>query len=325
MNINPLGCPEKLKEAMIKAVERVEEYPDIRYERLKNAIAGKYSTDVENVLVGNGASELFMAVLEAVRPGKVLLTAPSFSGYEYAANAVGAEVKRYFLKDKLNFRLDEDFSESITDDVDCVILAIPNNPTGDIADTGLIEKIADTGKLLILDECFISLTEKSENSFIFRLRNYNNVIVVRSFTKSFAIPGVRLGYAVCGDEVLARRIGGCLPEWNLSVLAEEAGLEALADEGFLKDSRKIIAAEREFLSFELSELGFRVIPSEADYILFYEKSNTGLKDKLIEKKILIRDCSDYYGLENGWYRIAVKKHEDNIELIKRLKEIRYGT
>lgn len=323
VNINPLGCPQKLKEAMVRAVEKVERYPDIRYEKLKNAIAVKYGVDKENVLVGNGASEIFMAALGAFCPKKVLLAVPSFSGYEYAALAVGAEVKRHFLRREDDFRLKDDFIESITDDVDCIMLASPNNPTGDIADIDIIKRIAETGKLLILDECFLSLTDRNKDSFIYKIAE--NVCVVRSFTKSFAIPGVRLGYAVAGDAMMAQKISGCLSEWNVSIIAEEAGLAALEEENFLKESRDVIAAERKYLSDELVRLGFDVIPSSADYILFGADGRKDLKTKLIEKKILIRDCSDYYGLENGWYRIAVRKHEDNVELIKELKVIADGT
>ena len=180
--------------------------------------------------------------------------------------------------------------------------------------------------MLLVDECFLALSGGDKDSLIHCIRSESlPAVVLRAFTKTFAIPGVRLGYAVCSAP-MAERIQRELPEWNLSVFAQYAGRAALetvagGTSGYLAASVEMIAREREFLSEELEKLGFRVFPSDANYILFQSR-DWELHQKLLDKGILIRDCRDYHGLTAGFYRTAVRTHRENTALLRCLRNIK---
>ena len=313
VNVNPLGVSENVKKAITEAVNKNENYPDIQCQTLKRKLSEHFGTEESRILVGNGASEIIMAVCHYIKPGKVLLFAPGFSGYRSALEAVGADLIYVYDVEKFPEEI-----EKLRPDI--VFLTNPNNPTGQLTEKSLLEKIysacGKAGSLMLVDECFIELTGKSREyslSASLRDRGMDRLIILRAFTKSFAIPGVRLGYALCGDEGLAAGIGRNMAEWNVSVLAQKAGIAAMEEDKYLKDSASYIRQEREFLIGELEKLGFKVSVSSANYILFYSKKE--LYRLLLEQKILIRDCSDYVGLKQGYYRIAVRKHEENVRLI----------
>lgn len=339
VNTNPLGMPERVKKALTEAVEESGNYPDIRAERLKEAVAKWGGFREEMLVFGNGASELLLAAVHAVKPGKILIPMPSFFGYEKAAEAAECEVVYWEMKPGENYCLTKNFLDSLTADVDMVFLANPNNPVGNLLEPELLEKIAErclaNDSLLVLDECFIELTGKEKShSFVGKLNRYPNVVVLRAFTKVFAIPGVRLGYAVC-EEAFAEQMKKHLPEWNLSVFAQKAGVAATEETGFVERSASYVAEERAYLEEVLKKEGCFVYPGEADYLLFSvgkHDDRTGEKkepdgkaegelldrggertlyERLLERGILIRDCSNFRGLSGGFYRIAVKSKEEN--------------
>lgn len=170
---------------------------------------------------------------------------------------------------------------------------------------------------MVLDECFIEFCEK-ENSIVQKLTTYRNLLIVRAFTKIYAIPGVRLGYLMCSDKELLQKIRVQLPEWNLSVFAEAAGIACLQQQEYLKKTVEYVAAERKFLTEKLQNLGLQVILSDANFILFY--SEKPLYKKLLQKGILIRDCKNFQGLSEGYYRVAVKSRRENEILEKAIGE-----
>lgn len=324
VNSNPLGIPDSVKDALHEAVGHCEQYPDIRAEKLAESVSQMTGVGTEHLLFGNGASELFLAIIHAVRPKRIVIPVPSFFGYEKAALASDAEIGYYEMKERAGFALDEGLLEQLTGDTDLLFLASPNNPVGNLLDGALLEKIAAVCRekriTVVLDECFLEFTGEEERlSFKNRLQEYPNVLVVRAFTKIFAIPGVRLGYLFCGDGNLTERIKNQLPEWNLSVFAQAAGAAACREKEYLEKTVRFIKTEREYLSGELRRLGFRVYPSAADYLLFY--TSVPLYDLLLEKEILIRDCGSYRGLKKDYYRIAVKQHGENETLIREIERL----
>lgn len=324
VNSNLLGIPDSVKNALHEAVGHCEQYPDIRAEKLAESVSQMTGVGTEHLLFGNGASELFLAIIHAVRPKRIVIPVPSFFGYEKAALASDAEIGYYEMKENAGFALDEGLLEQLTGDTDLLFLANPNNPLGNLLDGALLEKIAAVCRekriTVVLDECFLEFTGKEERlSFKNRLQEYPNVLVVRAFTKIFAIPGVRLGYLFCGDRELTERIKNQLPEWNLSVFAQAAGAAACREKEYLEKTVRFVKTEREYLSGELRRLGFRVYPSTADYLLFY--TSVPLYDLLLEKEILIRDCGSYRGLHKGYYRIAVKRHGENETLIREIERL----
>lgn len=330
VNTNPLGMPERVRKALMEAVEESGNYPDIRAEQLTGAVAAWGGFREEMLVFGNGASELLLAAVHAKKPEKILIPVPSFLGYEKAAEAASCEVIYWEMKAEERFCLKESFLECLTDEIDMVFLANPNNPVGNLLQPELLEKIAekcrDKNIFLVLDECFLELTGKEKShSFAGKLEQYPNVMVLRAFTKLFAIPGVRLGYLIC-EETLAEQIKRQLPEWNLSVFAQRAGAAAVEESGFAERSAAYVAKERAYLEEVLKGEGFSVYPGEADFLLFSVDNNGDsaedtLYDLLLERGILIRDCSNFRGLSRGFYRIAVKSEEENRKFARELHDI----
>ncbi len=328
VNINPFGMPQRVREALDAAVAWCERYPDIRSEALRDAIAGAKGIAPADIVCGNGASELFPAILRAVHAKKVLLPVPSFYGYEYAAKSVGAEICCHELLETDGYAVTERFLTAIGEGVNAVFLAVPNNPVGTVVEPELLEKIAERcqkyGVTLILDECFVMFTGAEERySFLKKYRNYPGVVIVRAFTKLYAMPGVRLGYLVCSDAALTEAIRADLPEWNLSVFAQQAGCVACGQRAYVEHSVAFVCRERAWLTEQLSEIGITVFASNANFLMI--KDGRPLAKELLKRGILIRDCSNYRGLSAGYYRIAVRRREENERLLAALAQVTGGS
>ena len=334
VNTNPAGVPERIKNSITDSLDKLEYYPDPESFELRSAIADKFAVAADNVLLGNGASELLMAAIHAIRPAKVLLPVPSFKGYEYAARAEEADIV-YWQMDEA-FDVTDKLCETQDGSIDLLFLADPNNPTGRYIEheclRTILDKCLELGIKVILDECFMELSDDPDgHTCTNELERWPNLLVLRAFTKSFAIPGVRLGYMLGSDKELMSCIKRQLPEWNISILAENAGIAALEDTGIIEEGKKIISEGRRYLAAELSRFGFDVVKSDTGYILFSCDDGPDLYEELLKREILIRDCSDYIGLpgltgdgrkkEPRFYRIAVRPMEENKELIINLREI----
>lgn len=329
VNINPLGIPHSVKEAMSDALSYADRYPDMACSGLKKAISEYFtqqgcSIQSEDVIPGNGASELFMAIAHAIKPQKAVLPAPGFFGYEHVLRAVGCDIGYFLLDEQSDFspaaRLDA-LMDMLTDDTDIFFIANPNNPTGYLADSTFMKQIIGHCKqkhiYVVADECFMGFCEKNY-SVLSLLCDYDNLIVVRAFTKLFAIPGVRLGYMLSKNETVRQKVQRNLPEWNVSVLAQMAGDACIMESEYIKETASYVSRQRRLLSDGLKKLGFKVYKSDADFILFY--SNLPLYDILLNKGILIRDCSNYVGLSEGYFRVAVKTYDENVRLLKVIGE-----
>lgn len=326
VNINPFGIPDKVKEALFQAVSLCTQYPDDKVFDLTQKLAGKIGISPECLLFGNGASELFWAIVHAIKPKTVLIPVPSFSGYQKAAVCEDCEMRFYYMKEKDAFSLTEDFLVELTDSKkenrpDLIFLANPNNPTGSCIPAELlcrIVKLCREEKIwIVVDECFLAFTQRQEDTLLQEAVRSPYLIVVRAFTKIYGIPGVRLGYLVSEREMVLR-LKKHLPEWNVSLLAQYAGAAALEEDDFVKQTSSYIKEQRAYLKTELEKLGITVFPGEADYLLI--NSDSKLYEKLLARKILIRDCSNYFGLREGYYRIAVKKRNENEQLLAAVKE-----
>lgn len=333
VNLNPLGPPKTVQDALAAALNHVEEYPDPEYRELRRGLANYWQVAEKQLVLGNGASELILGIIRTLAPKTCMVTAPCYSGYETALNAAApsCRIHRIPLRAEDDFTLPENICQEIARvKPNLLILTNPNNPNGKRISANRLREIADAcrtaGTVLLVDECFLALSGGDEDSLIHCIRSEAlPAVVLRAFTKTFAIPGVRLGYAVCSAP-MAERIQRELPEWNLSVFAQYAGRAALetsagGTSGYLAASVEMIAREREFLSEELEKLGFRVFPSDANYILFQSRDRE-LHQKLLDKGILIRDCRDYHGLTAGFYRTAVRTHRENTALLRCLRNIK---
>ena len=171
-----------------------------------------------------------------------------------------------------------------------------------------------------MDECFLDFVPEPEKYTLKAfLEEYENLFLLKAFTKRYAIAGVRLGYGLCGNKELLEKIESVCQPWNVSSMAQAAGLAALEEKAYVEEGRQITFKEAAYLKKEIEVLGYKVYPSMANYVFFEGSEN--LYEQLEKKKILIRDCSNYTGLSKGYYRVAVKMHEENEKLIQALKEL----
>lgn len=322
VNINPLGMPEGVEEALHAAVGRCHEYPDMEAWKLKKAVCSEWNIQDEYLLFGNGATEIFMGIIHAIAPKRIMIPVPSFYGYEYVAEAAGSEILYFPLKEERQFLPDEDLLQSLTEDMDLLFLANPNNPTGKQMNRAYLEKLLKTCRdkkiWVVLDECFIEFCG-SECSILSEIEKYDNLLLVRAFTKIYAIPGVRLGYLICSNSAMLEKVRRQLPEWNISTFAQEAGIACVGQSAFIAETVEYVRRERWFLTEGLRQLGLRVFSGEANFLLIF--SDKPLYEELLKRGILIRDCANFRGLSKGYYRIAVKRREENEILLKAIGEI----
>ncbi|MCC8126529.1 MAG: aminotransferase class I/II-fold pyridoxal phosphate-dependent enzyme [Clostridiales bacterium] len=327
VNCNPLGMPDPVKEALRSSVESWAVYPDRYCDELREKLAEKLEVKKEWILCGNGAAELIYDLVAAVRPRKARVPVPSFTEYEAALSRTGCAVFYEKTRKEERFRLDiGNYRKKISDDTDLVILCNPNNPNGFAVNEWDVRELADRcrkkGAVLLVDECFAELTEKPQQySVISACGKYPNLVVLRAFTKTFAMAGLRLGYLVTSDRNLLEKIRRYRQPWNVSVPAQVAGIAAVSDvsEDYLKKSRELIAAERIYLTEKLAAMGFHVFPSAANYLLF-ESPVPELYEKCLKGGLLIRDCSDYQGLVGGFYRISVRTRRENEEMLEIIRK-----
>jgi len=322
-NTNPFGTPQGIIDAVRTALPEMHRYPDPYCRKLTQAISDFEEVSREYILCGNGAADLIYAYCEAVRPKLAVELAPTFSEYALGLERVGSWVERYYLRQENKFELGEGFLPYLTETKpDAVFLCNPNNPTGKIVDAELMKQILvlckQNSTCLFVDECFLDLSDSGESLKQY-LANYRNLFILKAFTKSYGMAGIRLGYCMSSDSELLEKMSQSTQPWNVSSIAQAAGVAALQEKAFLQKTKDLIVVERQWLKRELEQLGFRVFPSSANYLLFYGPAD--LHIKLKEKKISIRNCDNYYGLGPGWYRIAVRLHEENIRLIQAIKEV----
>ena len=323
-NVSPLGTPRSVTDAIERALPELYRYPDPYCRTLVQTISEYEGVPKNFVLCGNGASELIYAYCGAVRPKRAMELAPTFSEYSLALRRTGCEVVRFALKQEENFDLRENFLPILArEKIDALFLCNPNNPTGRLIADDLLEEILricrEKNIALFVDECFLSLSDGGVD-LTPSLSDFPQLFILKAFTKSFGMAGLRLGYGLSADEALLRKMSAAVPPWNVSALAQAAGVAALGDAEFLERNRAVIRAERPRLEERLRELGFWVCPSQANYILF--RGEAGLADRLRERGAAIRDCANFEGLGPGWYRAAVRLREENDALLDAMRRVR---
>lgn len=324
-NINPYGTPPAVKQAVVDAMELLCQYPDPYCRELVAAIADHEGVPKEYIFCGNGAADLIFSLCMAKRPRKAMVLAPCFSEYETALTAAGAQIDHYYLHQEDAFCLTEAFLPVLSQwDGEMLMLCNPNNPTGQTIDPALLGEILaiceEKGIFLFVDECFLDLTQGGEGlSLKGQLAGHRNLFLLKAFTKSYGMAGLRLGYCLCSDSALLKKMGSATQVWNVSIPAQMAGVAALGQQAFLARANELIHAERPRMAAALEQLGFTVIPSRTNYILFH--ADRELRSPLEERGILIRSCANYYGLGQGWYRVAVKLPEQNDALLAALAEV----
>jgi len=319
-NINPLGLSEKILQVLQENLRGVVHYPDAQAIELKSAISQRYQVQAENLILLNGAAEFFYLCFQVLRPRKVLIPVPSFSEYERAARAAGAEVEYFYLREEDNFRLDVE--KILLQSADCVILGRPNNPTGNLI---FVEDILHLTEkfFVVVDESFIDFLEIES---VRRLVG-ERLAVVESLTKIFALPGLRLGFAVV-EKNFAEKLNLAKDVWNVNFLAQKAGVAALADEKFLADTRVWLEVEKKYFAERLKKMpGVKIFQPSVNFILFCLQSKETaayLLKKLRAEKILLRSCENFVGLDGRFLRSAIRGRKENKFLLDTMEKILEG-
>lgn len=317
--------PENVKEKLLQNVDEYEKYPDHFCRKLTKKLSEKLNLPAENIVCGNGADDLIYRIIRTVKPKTALIASPCFSEYEKALREIDCNVKYFILQENENFVISDNILNSLSEDVEMLILCSPNNPTGRVLRRDLLKKIcekcAENNTIFICDECFLDFVENGED---FSACNFLNktTVVLNAFTKIYAMAGLRLGYAAFGDKKLARNVENCGQFWSVSVPAQTAGIAALDNENYISETRNYVKIEREFLEKNLTEIGIKVFPSDANFLLL--KSEIPLYDALLRERILIRSCENFKGLGDNFFRIAVRTHDENIALVNALRRVKNG-
>ena len=311
-----------MKKAICDSLDHIAEYPQVGSELLREKIAEYEGVKTEEVICGNGAAEVIFTLCRAVNPKKALIPAPTFAEYGQALASTGCELEYYMLTENEGFVLGEAYLDILHKGLDMAFLCNPNNPTGMLIPHCLLKKILEKsrklGILLVVDECFLDFVkEPQEYSLKRSLSGFNNLFILKAFTKRYAMAGVRLGYGLCSNRVLLDKMERNVQPWNVSTMAQAAGIQALSETEYVEKGRQLVFRESQWLKEEMTRIGYKVFPSEANYIFF--KGPEELFDFCLRKRIVIRDCSNYPGLTKGYYRIAVKTHEENVKLIEVLE------
>ena len=323
-NCNPLGTPGKVRQAVADSLDELVNYPQVGYESLKKAIAQYEQVNKEQVICGNGAAELIYTLILALRPRQALVLAPTFAEYEQALENLGCRVDYYGLKRECSFQPQSDFFDRLTPAVDVVFLCNAYYPTGLLLEREFLERVLDIcdkhQTMLVVDECFLDFVkEPKKYSLKEELSENPHLFLLKAFTKRYAMAGVRLGYGLCQNLDLLERMGRMTQPWNLSVIAQKAGIAALKEEDYVRRGRQIVFQEIERMKQEFQKLGIKTYDSQANYLFF--EGPKDLWEKCLDKGILIRDCSNYTGLSKGYYRVAVKMPQENDRLLKALGEL----
>ncbi len=324
-NISPLGMPQAVREALVGNLDAYACYPDPLCRELCGALSIFHNVPEEKILCGNGAADLIFRLAYGLRPRQALVPAPTFAEYALALEAAGCEYRYVHLRAEDGFFVGEALWQAVTPSYDLVFLCNPNNPTGRALPRAdvlrLAQRCAECGARLVVDECFADfLDEEGAYSVIGDLDAYPNLIVLRAFTKMYAMAGIRLGYLLTSDTSVLDRLRSAGQPWAVSTVASKCGVAALGCTQHVAATRETVRQGRRYLSQEMEKIGLTVYPSQANFLLF-RCSDAALPQKLERRGFLIRSCANYPGLDSSYFRIAVRTMPDNQRLLQALAEI----
>lgn len=330
-NINPLGVPDEFKETILSNIELLSNYPDPECHLLRRDISEYLDINPDEVIIGNGAAEIIFLLLEELKPKKVIIPSPTFMEYERAAKKVGAEVNHHEIKESAGFRLEvNELINRIDDDTDCIILCNPNNPTSSLTNPDdLIKLIGFAYRkeiTVIIDETFIELTVGGNtNSMVKHLNEWSNLIIIRAFTKLFAIPGLRVGYGLGNKELIKRLWDRKIP-WSVNCFATISGMLLKNKTGYFDRTAAWISEEIERFYNKLCKVDkFHVFKPHTNFVLMKIKDSSfnshTLKEAMASKGVLIREASNFRFLSDRFIRVAIKDMASNDRFMKILEDV----
>jgi threonine-phosphate decarboxylase len=326
-SINPLGISPLARKSIINALDSLVHYPDNSHRELKQALATYHGLSPANIAVANGSTEIIYHLPGMLPGSRALIISPSFNEYVRSLVQQHWEIRHFILKPESNFAIDlAALEHALAEGYDALYLCNPGNPNGTLYTLKTIEKIyrlcSASGTFLVLDEAFMDFCEDSSaKRFIVE---GDNGLVLRSMTKFFGIPGLRLGYALSGS-AMAERLDAMGGPWSVNTLALAAGVAALQDKEHNQRTIEYIHQERRNLHKRLSEIKqLKVYPSSANFLLAEITNGMSameLRDRLLQQRLLIRDCTNFTGLSPQFFRVAVRTMEENERLVGALKGI----
>ncbi len=322
-NINPLGPPEWLRPLISSRVSSLVHYPDPDCTELVRAFAERFSVAVDEVLMGNGETELLYLLPRVLGKGRALIPVPAYADYAAAAGQAGMIVEEVPLREERGFVPDLiGIEESLRGD-EIVVLGRPNNPTGTFPDAVALRELAlrQPETIFVIDEAFADFTERKS---LLAGPRPANLIVLRSLTKFYSIPGLRLGAVVASREII-RRLRALAPPWSVNTLAQAVGAAALRDAEYAEETRRFVRERREELAGSLAAIpGLAVYPGEANFLLVrIDRGNIdapALAALLIADGIALRVCDNFAGLDGRFFRVAVRTAEENERLCSALRK-----
>lgn len=325
-NVNPKGMPMSVKEAIIKNVEVLERYPDRNNNNLFNSINHYTKANKDKIVVGNGVSEVMKYIISAINPKKSIIIMPTYSEYEKELKKVGCDVSYFLLDDKKDFMLDIDglINELKNNSYDLLVICNPNNPTSTFIENDLIIDICKENDIYILvDETYIEFIENYsyKKSAITLIDSYDGLIVMRGVSKFFALAGIRFGYCVTNNKFLLEEVSKNINTWSVNSLVDVC-INALAhDEKYINEVSKYMSKERDRVIVELKKIDkIQVYEPKANFVLIKILDKDINADILFEnailKKLMIRNCSSFYSLDDTFFRICFLNEDENNKLIK---------
>ena len=345
-NINPLGPSQRGLDALNAQLLYISHYPDATNDDVLNAIADTYEMDKHQIIVGNGAAELLYAICRLPGYTGAFVPAPGFSEYKEALEASKIPVRDIFYRPReddngqpyfeVPYLALETFAAELKGQNGRIIVFLgnPNNPDGTLLDKDHIRTVAsmlkDANSLLVIDESFIDFVgndplQDNEHSMRSLVNEFDNIIVVHSFTKFYAVPGLRIG-AAFANETLITQLQQYIPSWSVNTLAQAYTKAALNDVDYIKRTKQELNEERAFMYNALDDIeGITVYPPSANFILFQVNQEgitaNYINEELKKYNMIVRNCDSYVGLTNHWVRIAIKDHDTNIKLVDKLTNI----
>lgn len=333
ISTNPFGAPETALESIRGHLSLIKHYPDPNPEWLLRALAKCAGVKPNNVILGNGSTELIYLFNEVfLEDGyDAIIPIPSFSEYKAAIERFGGNINFLRCNSSKNFQLNvEELENKLTKKTRAIFLCNPNSPTGVLYDKADILRIirfaAEKNVLVFLDEDYIDFVDDAKRySMVGYANNYNNLFVLRSLTKFFGLAGVRIGYGIGTPELVSAMNKVKMP-WSINSLAMFATEAAINDVDFIKKSRLLVSQSRkEMLELFRPIPWLKVYPSETNFLLIEiiqgDLTSTQIKEVLAKKGFLIRDCKDFDGLNNRYFRVTVRRPEENKKLIEQIKSV----
>lgn len=323
-NINPLGPSPAAEKAIREGIACIQRYPDLEYKALREKLAAFYKISEDSIVLGNGGVEVIFGLTAYLRAERALIPSPTFGEYAAAVKANGGEVTFIPMGGKY-FALDPEEVKRNLPGHRVLFLCTPNNPTGILISPEtlrcLLRETAKTGTVMVVDESFMDFVPENHRfSILHYAEEQPHLMVIRSMTKFFAVPGLRLGFGVCHRE-MAEKVQACLPPWNINCLAELAVTAALEDTEYQRLSMEYVKKERQELALKLRKIpGIRVHPGTANFLFISVqescRSSSWWQQALLKHEILVRNCNSYPFLKEGYLRVAVRTRQENAKLVQ---------